>query len=301
MTSGIVDAHHHLWDLSRFPYPWLRPGALPRPFGDQSQIMRNYLPADYRRDTSGIQISATVHVEAGTGSADAAAETIWLNEVRANDGIAVASIAHIDPASPTVTRDLDAICAQPGIRGVRVGIAWRADSLWHFASGPGIARSRQFRKGIVEISKRGLLIEFVLLPEQLSEVDDLAKSHPDLRIVLNHLATLQPEIPGQIEIWRAGIQKVSEAQNVFVKLSGLWSIARDWDIGKLRDPVRFVIDTFGEDRCMWGSNLPVEGLMCAAEKQIRTLESIIEDRHGGTREAIFSKTARRVYQLRDPK
>ncbi|MCM0021984.1 MAG: amidohydrolase family protein, partial [Tagaea sp.] len=288
-------AHHHLWDLRRFPYPWLRPGSAPRPFGDHTPIMRDYLPEDYRRDTRGAGVSASVHVEAAPGADDPSAESAWLGTLGA--GAPAASVAHIDPASPSVAADLEAIRAHTGVRGVRAGIAWRADSPWRFAAGPEVSKSRPFRAGVAEIARRGLLMEFVLLPEQLPELHALARDHPDMPIVIDHLATLQPELPGQIEIWRAGMRRAAEAKNTYVKISGLWSIARDWNEARLRDPVRFAIDAFGADRCMWGSNLPIEGLMCPAARQIQILERIVEDRSGTTREAVFGGTARRLYRL----
>jgi predicted TIM-barrel fold metal-dependent hydrolase len=297
--AGIVDSHHHLWDLARLPYPWLRPEAPPRPFGDHSPIKRDYLPGDYRRDTRGIGIAASVHVEAASGATDPAAETAWLEDLRVSQGIPDASIAHFDPSSPSVARDLDAILSHPGARGVRTGIAWRANSPWKFAPGPEVTRASGFREGVAEIARRGCILELILLPEQLPEIADLAAKFPNLTIVLNHLATLQPEIPGVLDVWEVGMRRIAGHQNVFVKLSGLWTIARDWNMQRLRDPVRLVVEAFGPDRCMWGSNLPIEGLMCPATRQVEILSGILADIPLTGRAAVFGGTAARVYRLAD--
>jgi predicted TIM-barrel fold metal-dependent hydrolase len=296
---GIVDAHHHLWDLQQFPYPWLKPDAPPRPFGDHSSIKRNFLPDDYRRDTDGLGIVASVHVEAASGADDPAGESAWLEQMRLSHGIPNVSIAHVEPAAPTIARDLDAICRYPGVRGVRAGIAWRANSRWKFASGPAVSKTPEFHNGAKEIARRGLILELILLPEQLPEIAELANAFPDLTIVANHLATLQVEIPGMTEIWRTGIHQIASCRNVYIKISGLWTIARDWNPEKLSDPIRFVVDAFGPDRCMWGSNLPVEREMCGAARQITVLEAILGDRTGATFRAVLGDTARLVYRIGD--
>lgn len=294
---GIVDAHHHLWDLAKLPYPWLRPEAPPRPFGDHAPIKRDYLPVDYRRDTRGIGIAASVHVEAAPGAIDPAAETAWLEDLHDSHGLPDASIAHVNPASSSIARDLDAILAYPGARGVRTGIAWRADSPWKFARGPEISRASGFREGVAEIARRGCILEVILLPEQLPEIAELAAKFPYLVIIINHLATLQPEIPGVMDVWRRGIRLNAGFQNVFVKISGLWTIAREWNLERLRDPVRFAVEAFGPERCMWGSNLPIEGLMCPAKQQIEILSRILADIPPGMRAEIFGGTAARVYRI----
>ena len=296
-VTEIVDAHHHLWDLARLPYPWLRLEAPPRPFGDHSPIKRDYLPADYRRDTRGIGIAASVHVEAASGATDPAAETAWLEDLRVSHGIPDASIAHVDPSSPSIARDLDSIFSHPGARGVRTGIAWRVDSPWKFARGPEVSRASGFREGVAEIARRGCILEVILLPEQLPDIADLAAKFPHLTIVLNHLATLQPEIPGMMDVWQDGMIRIARHQNVFVKISGLWTIARDWNALRLRDPVRLVVEAFGPERCMWGSNLPIEGLMCPATRQVDILSGILADIPLAGRLAVFGGTAARVYRL----
>jgi predicted TIM-barrel fold metal-dependent hydrolase len=295
--DGIVDAHHHLWDLARLPYPWLRPEAPPRPFGDHSPIKRDYLPRDYRRDTRGIGVAASVHVEAAPGATDPAAETAWLEGLRISHGVPDASIAHIDMSSQSIARDLDAIFSHTNVRGVRTGIAWRAFSPWRFARGPEISRTSGFRDGIAEIARRGCILEMILLPEQLPEIAEIAAKFPNLTIVLNHLATLQPEIPGMMDVWREEMRRIAGHQNVFVKISGLWTIARDWNVQRLRDPVRLVVEAFGPERCMWGSNLPIEGLMCPAMRQIEILSEILADIPLAGRAAVFGGTAARVYRL----
>jgi len=66
----FIDSHQHFWQLSRFPYRWLAPSAAPARFGDKASIRRDFMPADYLHDMSGIPLAASVHVQANCGAAD---------------------------------------------------------------------------------------------------------------------------------------------------------------------------------------------------------------------------------------
>ncbi len=294
---AIVDAHHHLWDLNHLPYPWLRPEAPPRPFGDHTQIKRDYLPDDYRRDTAGLSIAASVHVEAAPGADDPTAETRWLETTASQSGIPTVSVAHADLGAADIADRLDALLNYPLLRGVRAGLAWRANSPWHFAGGPGLAKEPSFRAGVAQLARRNLSLDLILLPEQLPEVAVLARDFPETNFVLDHLATLELGPMGSLETWRAGITEVARLPNVSIKLSGLWTVARRWQIAALRDPIRHAVGSFGPTRCMWGSNLPIETLMCDAAAQVAVLRAILDDHSAADLAAVFGDTARRVYRI----
>jgi len=290
----LIDGHHHLWDLARLPYTWLRPEAPPRPFGDHTAIKRNFLPADYRAATAGLEIAASVHVEAMPGAADPAAESAWLDEIRPKEGIVAASIAHLDPRLPALDAALDALARHETVRGIRTGIAFRANSPWRFANAAGLAHADDFRRGIARIAARDHIVEMILLPEQIVELIDLADAHPRTSFVINHMATLEP---GFEDVWRAGMREAAKRPNIHMKLSGMWTIARDWNEAAIRMPVRFAVEAFGATRCLWGSNLPIEGLMCGATRQIEMLHRVLGDLPMPDRAAIFGGTAARLYRI----
>ncbi|MBL0931884.1 MAG: amidohydrolase family protein [Alphaproteobacteria bacterium] len=290
----LIDGHHHLWDLARLPYAWLRPEAPPRPFGDHTKIKRNFLPADYRAATEGLDIAASVHVEAMPGAADPAAESAWLDAIRPGDGIVAASIAHLDPRSPGLDAALDALARHATVRGIRTGIAFRTNSPWRFANAAGLARSDDFRRGIARIAARDHIVEMILLPEQIVELVELADAHPRTKFVINHMATLET---GFEDVWRAGVREAAKRPNIHMKLSGMWTIARDWNEAAIRVPVRFAVEAFGSTRCLWGSNLPIEGLMCGAARQFDMLHRVLGDLPISDGAAIFGGTAAQLYRI----
>ncbi|MGH7338422.1 MAG: amidohydrolase family protein, partial [Myxococcota bacterium] len=118
----IVDAHHHLWDLTRGPlrYPWLQDPE-PHEFflGDYAKLRRDYLPADYRRDAAGHDVVKTVHVEAECSREQQVAETEWLTALSARHGMPNAIVAHAWFHTPDAAGILERQASFPLVRGIR--------------------------------------------------------------------------------------------------------------------------------------------------------------------------------------
>jgi predicted TIM-barrel fold metal-dependent hydrolase len=128
-AEQIVDAHHHLWELARFPYPWLLPSAPPRPFGDHGAIKRDYRIGDYLDDTAA-RVAASVHVQANAGATDPVAETRWVAQEAARSGRSIAIVGFADPLDPDLPRTLDRHMAVADFRGVRIFAGWDHSPGW---------------------------------------------------------------------------------------------------------------------------------------------------------------------------
>lgn len=293
----IVDAHHHLWDLSRFPYHWLAPEAPPRRFGDHSAIKRDYLPVDYRADFKGLDLIGSVHVQANCGAEDPVAETAWLQDLADKEGCPTTIVAEVDLTRADAARQIERHARFARLRGVRALIAWDSDGRWRFATRPGILREPAFRRGAAALAAAGLSLDIVVVPEQLPEVVQLAKAIPDLPIAIDHLAQIEPSVPGSADRWHAGIASLADCRSVHMKLSGLWTIDLNWSLERLRPFVDQAVDMFGPQRLMYGSNLPVEKVNTGAAQQVEVLAEILGDRNAETVDGIFSANATRFYRL----
>jgi predicted TIM-barrel fold metal-dependent hydrolase len=294
---ALVDAHHHFWELSRFPYRWLAPDAPPARFGDKSSIRWDYLPETYLRDMGSLPLSASVHVQANCGADDPVEETRWLQGLSDRTGWPTAAIAEVDLSEPGAIRNIDRHRVFPILRGIRAPVAWDAEGRWRVGPRAGLLSDVEFRDAARHLADHDLCLDMVVVPEQTPEVADFAGALPGLRVVVNHFGTLEPSRPGNVEQWEDGLRAMADRQNVFLKLSGLWTVDKDWNPDVLAPHVGFALDTLGAERMMYGSNLPVEGVNCPLARQFRQLSIMLAERPRAEIVRLFSQTAREVYRL----
>lgn len=297
MPTTLVDAHHHLWDLGRFPYPWLAPTAPPRPFGDHSAIKRNFLTPEYRRHFEGLPLIASVHVQANCGADHPSDETAWLAELSETTGTPNAVVGGIDLASNLAQDVLIAHARYPLAKGVRAMVAHDRTGRWRFSDRPQIMSEPVFLQNVGLLVDLGLSLDLVVVPEQLLEVARLAANFPDLAIIIDHLGT--PEAASQDQ-WYHGLEALKPATNVSLKLSGLWTIDKPWRAEALRPYVQHALRHIGPERLMYGSNTPIETLHCSVRDQIRTLATLVSETDPQAMDAVFSETASRIYRLETP-
>lgn len=293
----LVDGHHHFWDLKRFPYRWLGPDAPPARFGDKAKIRRDFLPVQYRAAFGALPLSASVHVQANCGSADPVEETRWLQELSDTTGWPTAIVAQVDLCAQGADEQISAHLGYPVLRGIRTPVAWDAAGRWRVAHQSGVLSDDRFLGMLPLLASKDLCLECVVVPEQLPEVLAVARALPGLKIVLNHFATLEPDQPDNLRDWQDGIAALADTPNVFVKLSGLWTVDRRWRAAALLPHVAHVLSCLGANRVLYGSNLPVESVNCPLSQQFEMLEILLADQPEDTLHAIFSGTARRIYRL----
>src|SRR5262245_40332042 len=116
----LIDAHHHLWDLSQRKHPNLLGGERHDFFmGDNTAIRRDYLPAEYRRDAADHNVLTTVHCEAEWDRDDQLGETRWVMSMHEKHGLPGAIVAHAWFHTPNAEEIVAAQAACPLVRGIR--------------------------------------------------------------------------------------------------------------------------------------------------------------------------------------
>ncbi len=293
----IVDAHHHFLPLERFPFPWLAADSGPGRFGSKASLRHGYLPEQYLGDFSGLSLAASVHVQANCGAEDPADETRWLQALQERTGWPSAIVGEADLLDPEAPELIARHLESPALRGIRTPVAWDANGRWRMASQPGAMADDTFRQVLPILEANDLCLEIVIVPEQFGELAALAHAHPGLIIVVDHFGTLEPAQPGNLQAWRAGVALLAERPNVHVKLSGLWTLDRDWTASIIAPHVIHLLDTIGADRILYGSNLPIETVNCPLARQFSQLGNILATRPFEERQQLFSATARQVYRL----
>lgn len=284
-TSDVfpaIDAHVHLWDPVRAPLAWMRP--------EHVSIDRAFTPEDLEPLLSRAGIAEAVLVQSACLDADT---DLMFEHAEACAPIVavVAWIALDDP--PRAADRLAELAQRPQLRGVRHLIHDEADPHW-------IVRAPVL-EGIALLEARGLVLELpAVFPRHLGDVPELARSFPDLTIVIDHLGK-PPLGSDAMPQWARALEAAAGHPNVAAKLSGLNTATADprWTAADLRPAVEAALDAFGPDRLLCGSDWPVALLNGDHERVWRETRRLVRELSPGDAAALLAGTARRIYRLGD--
>lgn len=172
---AVIDAHHHVWDLAN-DLPWLKQKRVFFRYGDYTPICRDYMPADYRADTTGWPVVASVYVEAEWAREKAAEESRWVAAVAQAEGLPSAVVAWCDFAAPEAAALLASHACVPIVRGVRhkpTATATPTDAKRGVA---GSMDDPAWREGYALLERHGLSYDLQTPWWHLDAAADLAKS-----------------------------------------------------------------------------------------------------------------------------
>nr|WSX73674.1 amidohydrolase family protein [Streptomyces sp. NBC_00899]WSX80263.1 amidohydrolase family protein [Streptomyces sp. NBC_00899] len=273
-----IDAHHHLWDLTRRPQPWLTGPEL-------DPIARSFALAELEPLLAEHGIDATVVVQ----SSSSLDETRELLALAAESGGRIAGVVGWADLTDPALADVLASLTGPLV-GIRHQVQDEPDPWW-------LARAA-VRRGLATVAAAGLAYDLLVTPRELPAALETAAALPDLRFVLDHAA--KPHIAsGGWEPWAAQIAALAALPNVTCKLSGLvteatWS---GWEPADLLPYARHVLDVFGPSRVLFGSDWPVCTLAASYGEVLALAEAASADLSPSDRSSLFGETASRVYVL----
>jgi predicted TIM-barrel fold metal-dependent hydrolase len=289
----FIDAHHHLWDLQACHYPWLMAQGVERFFGDPSLIQKNYLPADFLSESSQYQPTKSVHIQVGVSEEDEVRETQWLQQL---GKVPAAIVAAADLANPSLSSRLEAHQACNKLRGIRQIIGRHAIEDKNHGS-DALLEDKGFRRGLELLIEKRLSFDLQMIPPQMSRVITLLRELPELRVALCHCGSPWDQSAEGLESWRRGLAAIAELPNVYCKISGLGMFNRNWAPRDLEPVILSVIDIFGPERTMFGSNFPVDKLYNCYEALWRTYEDTTQRFTQQERTQMFVSTAEDFYNI----
>jgi predicted TIM-barrel fold metal-dependent hydrolase len=293
----IVDAHHHLWDLSGDRYPWL--GSARRPemvFGKSEPLARNYLIEDYLRDIEGEDVVKSVHIEAGYGGAPWE-ETEWVQAIAERHGFPHGIVAAAPLADPELPAILQRHARAPNLRGIRAIASWHAEPHLRFAASPDLMDDPAWRRGLGLLIAQDLSLDLMINAPQLGHAARLARDHPALRIVINHAGSPVDRTASDLRKWRDGLALAASEPNVWIKISDLAAYDHNWTIESYRPIVMAVIEAFGTGRCMFGSDFPVAGLHGDFAAHFNAFRTIVDGLPEASQRNLFHDNAVEFYRL----
>ena len=296
-SGPIVDAHMHLWDLSRHHYAWLQLPAQHNPAGDVSGIAgRDYGLDRYRADVAGWNVVKSVHIECGLPPKDQLSETDWLQAIADTEGFPQAIVAGACLDRPDVEGLLEAHAARANVRGVRQIVNWHADPLKTYTP-RDLLKDPAWRQGFGLLARHGLSFDLQLYPSQMFDAAALAFEHSGTSIIVNHAGMPTDRDADGLEVWRVGMAALAAQPNVSVKISNFGGVDRDWSPSSIAPFVHRILDLFGVERVMFASNFPVDRVHGAFGAHFAAFDHTVRDLTAAEREALFAANAARLYRI----
>ena len=294
----IVDAHQHFWDLTRNYYPWLCDREpIPFRYGDYSAIRRNYLPPDLRRDSAGLDLRMTVHMEAEWDRADPVAETRWLESLNAATGLPTACIGHAEFERDNIADVLARHAASPLMRGIRQKPAAASSAAEAKRGQPGSMDDPAWRKGYALLERHGLSYDLQTPWWHLDAAAELAADFPRTTIIINHTGLPADRSAEGLAAWRAALERVASQGNVAIKISGLGQRGLPWTVEANGPIIRDTIAIFSAERCLFASNYPVDSLAGSYRDIFAGFYAAVADRSEADQRKLFHDNAVRLYRL----
>ena len=294
--QGYVDAHHHIWRQADLA--WLQGPMVPRIFGEYEPIRRDYPISEYRADVEPVGITKSVYVQTNWPLERVVDEVRWVQSVADDTGWPHAIVGSADLMDDGCAAVLaEQSCVSPLMRGTRLQLHWHENPQYRYAPVPDRMNDRHFRRNLARVADYGWLFELQVFAGQMADAARLAADFPEIPFLLIHAGMLTADDPATVGEWREGMRRLAEQPNVNVKLSGLGTFLHRVDPAFISFVVGETVGLFGADRCVFGSNFPIEKLwtdfpaLWAAHQQALAPFSPAE------RDAILRGTATRLYRL----
>jgi L-fuconolactonase len=283
-TEGLtfVDAHVHLWDAGRLPYPWL--ATVPA-------IAGPHTPTELATEAGAGMPAELVFVESAVASGRARDEVRWVEELAEGESRIAAIVAQVavDRGAETAAA-LASLAGHALVRGVRHIIQDHPE--------PDYCLRPAFVAGVRRVGERGWTFDLCVKHSQLPACIALVRACPGTMFVLDHAG--KPDIRrGLLEPWRAHIAELARLPNIVCKLSGLVTEAdpATWTSDALRPYVEHLLSCFGVERLLFGSDWPVVNLAASYRRWLETVLELLAPLSADERAAVFSQNARRTYHL----
>lgn len=273
-----IDAHQHFWTYEPLRDAWITKAM--------EVLRRDFLPPQLRTLLAAHRFEGCVAVQADQSNT----ETHFLLTLAAEHPFIQGVVGWIDLRAPDLAQQLAAWAPQKKLKGFRHIVQ---------AEPAGFLLQPEFLRGVATIGRAGYTYDLLVFHHQLEDAVAFARQLPDQKIVIDHLA--KPDIKSQeFSEWARQMQRLAMLPNVWCKVSGLVTEA-DWSRWKSDDFAPYlshVVDCFGIERVMYGSDWPVCLLAASYERQLEVVERYFEQYSPTDKQKLFGENAETFYNLR---
>jgi L-fuconolactonase len=277
-TARTIDAHHHLWRYSAAEYGWID--------DSMAELRRDFVTEDLERELLAADVEATIVVQARQTNE----ETRWLLSLARETSQILGVVGWAEIAAEDFDKTVDRLTQEPRLVGLRHVTQ---------AEPEGFLDGAAFNRGIRAMAGTGLVYDILIYERQLEEATRFVDRHPEQTFVLDHIA--KPKIvAGELEPWRKRIIELAQRPNVCCKVSGMVTEAnpKSWTPEQLRPYLDAVVEAFGPQRLMAGSDWPVCLVGTSYKGWWDLLRSYFAEFSEDERASIFGGCAMKTYGLK---
>lgn len=281
---AIIDTHVHLWDPARLPLRW----------GDAAPaINRRHLIAEYDAARGAVEVEAMVFLECDVVPGRHLDEAAMVAGIAAGEPRLQAIVAHAPlEKGEAVAEDLDALARHPQLRGIRRLLQDEPDI--------EAVLDERFTAALNLLPRYNLHFEICIYHHQLPAIVDLVRRMPGVTFMLDHIAK-PPIKAGGLEPWKTRIAELAALPNIMCKMSGLITEAdrAAWQPEQLRPYIDNVVETFGFDRLVFGSDWPVLTLAGQLPQWVAILDEALNGASEEDLRYFWVENAQAFYRLSD--
>lgn len=273
----IIDTHQHFWNYNPERHAWINEAM--------AAIRTDFLPQHLAPllQEEGVEGCVTVQVD------QTEEETLWMLQLAENNPFIKGVVGWVDLRSDTLEQRLHYFKQFPLLKGFR-HILQAEDSAYMLQDA--------FVRGVRALGRMGFTYDILIYPQHLDAALELISKCPQQPFVIDHLA--KPLIAaGERAPWEEKMRKMASFENVYCKISGMVTEAnwQQWQPEHLRPYLDVVVEAFGCNRLMWGSDWPVCLVAASYKRWLQTARTYFQSFSSAEQEAVFAANAVRFYNL----
>lgn len=274
-----VDAHQHFWDPATAVYPWMSDAIAP--------LCRRFGPEHLEPLLGDTGTDGTVLVQ----TRSSLQETEEFMRTAASHDFIVGVVGWVDLTDAAVHDTLAGLRARPDgdvLVAIRHQVEDEPDPQWLLRS--------DVSRGLDAVGNAGLPYELLVRPRDLPAAIQVVHEHPEVRFIVDHIAK-PPIKTGEMEPWASLLRQLAAEPNTWCKLSGILTVADHaaWRVSDLVPYVAAVVEMFGIERLMYGSDWPVCLLAAPYETTLDATVQALGSLSASDSAAIFGENALAVY------
>jgi L-fuconolactonase len=274
-----IDSHHHFWQYNATEYGWI---------SEQMEVLRqDFLPNQLQATVAASGVDAVVSVQARQTTT----ETEWLLSLADAHPFVLGVVGWVPLAEPSIDEALERFSNRRKLVAVRHVVHDEPDDAFILGT--------DFNTGIRKLLPTGLAYDLLIFGKHLANTIEFVDQHPDQVFVLDHIA--KPIIQaGEIDRqWQTEILQLGKRQNVWCKFSGVATEVRDeeWSVDLIQPYWETVIEAFGSDRLMFGSDWPVCLLRTSYDRWTKAVQDLSSKLSPTEQNKFWELNARQAYGL----